>query len=87
MGEKRSRERFTDLKLSFFSDYGSWAPPLFGFKLVQSMMTVLMKTIFVLNGFKIVLPKTIVNSYTYLQKYHRLFVNEDFSRTILIHVS
>ena len=36
MGEKRSREHFTDLKLSFFSDYGSRASPPFGFKLVQS---------------------------------------------------
>ena len=34
--ERRDREHFTDLKLSFFSDYGSRASPPFGFKLVQS---------------------------------------------------
>ena len=84
MGEKRSRERFTDLKLSFFSDNGSRAPPPSHFKLVQSTTTILMKM--KMNDFKTVLPKTVVRAYTYLYKCKRLFVNDGFGR-ILIHAS
>jgi len=87
MGEKRSRKRFIDLKLSFFSDYGSGAPPPFGFKLVQSTTTILMKTIFLLNDFKTILPKIVINVYTYLQKCHWLFVNDSFDKTVLVHLS